>query len=135
VITVPVAALVTSVGASPTVGELTDAGLLLALLVLRGVVPAVLLEVAFLAAGVDLRRHRRSAGHQLVELGLQPVVGFLGQPDALELLVGGGGHVGVLLRLGGPVPDRGPAVGRSGQANTGFGGRALVRCTGAAVVP
>ena len=92
------------------VGELTDAGLLLALLVLGGVVAAVLLEVALLAAGVDLRGHRRAAGHQLVELGLQPVVGFLGQPDALVLLVSGGGHVGVLLRLGWPAPERGPAV-------------------------
>ena len=87
------------------VGQLADAGLLLALLVLGGVVAAVLLEVALFAAGVDLRGHRRAAGHQLVELGLQPVVGFLGQPDALVLLVSGGGHEGVLLRLGWPSPD------------------------------
>ena len=89
VITVPRAALVAVVGGSPTrglaqqVGQLADAGLLLALLVLGRVVAAVLLEVALFAAGVDLRGHRRAAGHQLVELGLQPVVGFLGQPDAL----------------------------------------------------
>jgi hypothetical protein len=31
-------------------------------------------------------------------------VGFLGQPDALILLVSGG-HVGVLLKLGRPPPE------------------------------
>src|SRR5690606_40239938 len=63
--------------------RLADAGLLLALLLARGVVAAVLLEVALFAAGVDLSCDNRAVGDQLVESLLEPVVGFLGQPGRL----------------------------------------------------
>ena len=61
--------------------ELPDPGFLLRLLVARRVVAAVLLEVALFPAGVDLRRENRSLRDQRVQLRLEPVVGFLGQPD------------------------------------------------------
>jgi hypothetical protein len=62
-------------------GELADAGLDLALLVLGGVVAAVLLQVALFASGLDLLRDvgaRRAA--ELLELRRQAVVGLLRQP-------------------------------------------------------
>jgi hypothetical protein len=44
------------------------------------VVAAVLLEVTLLAAGVDLRSDDGAVVDELLQLGLQPVVGLLGQP-------------------------------------------------------
>ena len=65
--------------------QLADAGLLLALLLARGVVAAVLLEVALLAAGVDLGGDDGAVRDQLVEFVLEPVVGLLGQPGHLRV--------------------------------------------------
>ena len=65
--------------------ELPDPGLLLALLLAGGVVAAVLLEVALLASGVDLRGDDGAVRDQLVELVLEPVVGLLGQPGHLRV--------------------------------------------------
>jgi hypothetical protein len=65
--------------------QLADAGLLLALLLARGVVAAVLLEVALLAAGVDLGCNDRAVRDQLVEFLLEPIVGILGQPGRLGI--------------------------------------------------
>ena len=48
--------------------ELADPGLLLALLLAGGVVAAVLLEVALLAAGVDLGSDDGTVRDQLVQL-------------------------------------------------------------------
>jgi hypothetical protein len=62
-------------------GEHTDARLDLALLLLGGVVPAVLLEVTLLACGLDLLGDLRAAlAGQGVKLSSESVEGFLGQP-------------------------------------------------------
>ena len=58
-----------------------DPGFLLRLLVAGGVIAAVLLQVAFLAAGIDLRREDRAVSDEVVELLLEAVVGVLGQPS------------------------------------------------------
>jgi hypothetical protein len=58
-----------------------NAVLLFALLLAGGVVAAVLPQVAFLAASIDLRSDRGARGDQLVELGLQPVVSVLRKPS------------------------------------------------------
>ena len=69
-------------GATQHVLELTDAGLDLALLVLGGVVAAVLLEVALVAGGADALDDLLAHGTaQVLQLGLELVVGLLGQPD------------------------------------------------------
>ena len=69
-------------GAPQHVLELTDPGLLLALVVLGRVVAAVLLEVALVARSGDLLDDLLAPGApEVVELGLQLVVGLLGQPD------------------------------------------------------
>ena len=61
-------------------GELSDAGLHVALEVLGGVVVAVLLEVTELAGRLDLAGDVDASDRdQLVVLGLQPVVGLLGE--------------------------------------------------------
>src|SRR4029078_1788870 len=69
-------------GATHHVLELTDAGLDLALLVLGGVVATVLLEVALVASGTDALDDLLAHGTgEVLQLGLQLVVGLLGQPD------------------------------------------------------
>ena len=74
-------------GASPTLrvleelAQLADAGLLLALLLLGGVVAAVLAQVALLAGLLDLARDLGTAlAGEMIELRLEAVVGLLGQP-------------------------------------------------------
>ena len=81
VMTVPGSTMPSSGGASPTwrgaqqLCELADAGLLLALLVLGGVVAAVLLEVALFTRGLDplgdllatVRRELRELRREAVE--------------------------------------------------------------------
>src|SRR5690606_27188815 len=58
-------------------GQLADASLLLALLVLRRVIPAVLAEVAFLAGSLDALRDLLAAdGREVLELRREPVVGL-----------------------------------------------------------
>ena len=60
--------------------ERADAGLLLALLVLGGVVAAVLLEVALFARGLDALGDLLAAGRrEVLELGGEAVVGILGE--------------------------------------------------------
>src|SRR5205085_7267795 len=73
-------------------GELTDAGLHLALLFLRGVIAAVLAQVALGPRRADAFRDldARRAG-QVLELGGEPVVGLLRQPG--DVGVGRLGHV------------------------------------------
>ena len=67
---------------------MADAGLHLALLLFGGVVVAVLGEITELAGGLDLASDvGATVRSQVLELGLQPVVGFLGQMVGL-------GHVG-----------------------------------------
>src|SRR5439155_9576855 len=76
--------------------ELADAHLHLALLLLGGVVTAVLAEVALLAGRPDALGYRRAAlAGELVVLGLQPVVGLLGQPRVAH----GGTPRGLLGRV------------------------------------
>src|SRR6185437_5961940 len=104
--------------------ELADAGLLLALFLACGVVATVLLEVALLASGVDLRGDDGAIRDQLVELVLEPVVGLLGQP----------GH----LRVHGHHSSSGPVV--HPRARAGPSGRApdaavRVVCPGSAAGP
>src|SRR5699024_8185387 len=65
--------------------ELTDAGLLLSLLLAGRVVSAVLLEVALFAAFVDLRGDDGTIGDQTVQFRLEPVVGLLRQPGLLRV--------------------------------------------------
>src|SRR5690606_18296962 len=62
-----------------------NASFLLALFLTRGVVSTVLLEVAFFATLVDLRGDDRTVGDERVELALEPVVRFLGQPGHIRL--------------------------------------------------
>ncbi len=71
-------------GATQHVLQLADPGFLLTLLLAGGVVPAVLPEIALVARGGDLRGDLGATRtRQLVQLGLQLVVGLLGQPDDL----------------------------------------------------
>ncbi len=60
--------------------EVPDARLRLALLLAGRVISTVLAEIALFAAGVDLGRDHRPVRDMGVELGLESVVGFLGQP-------------------------------------------------------
>src|SRR6266487_523289 len=71
--------------------DLPDPGLLLALLLLGGVVPAVLAQVALFSSGLDLLRdlYTRGAG-QIVKLRFQPVVCFLGEPGNVLACLGHG---------------------------------------------
>src|SRR5699024_12458904 len=63
-----------------------DAGLLLALLLTRGVVAGVLLEVALLAPLVDLERDRGTIGDQRLLLRREALERFLGQPGDLRVV-------------------------------------------------
>nr|BFF12037.1 hypothetical protein GCM10025699_33400 [Microbacterium flavescens] len=89
--------------------ERADARLLLALLVLRRVVAAVLLEVALLASGFDaLRDLLPAGGREVLELGGEAVVGILSE----EGHGGIAGHV-LLLRCGATVDmSNAPALGQ-----------------------
>src|SRR5690606_30386224 len=77
-------------GVTQQVLQVPDPRLLLALLLLGGMVAAVFPQVAFLPAGVDLRRDDRPVGDQLVELGLEAVVSLLGEPDGRLAICGHG---------------------------------------------
>src|SRR5262249_14279680 len=67
--------------------ELPDASLVGALLVLGRVVAAVLLQVALVASRADPIDDLGAQGATpLLELGIEPVEGLLGQPDHAELL-------------------------------------------------
>src|SRR3954467_10760672 len=70
---------------SPRPLALGVAPLPVALLLVWGVVAAVLLEVALLAAGVDLGGDDGAVVDQLVQFTLEPVVGLLGEPGHLRL--------------------------------------------------
>ena len=87
--------------AAEQLGELADARLLLALLVFRGVVAAVLLEVALFTRGLDaLGDLLATARRELLELGGESIEGLLGEP-------GDGGVLrhGALLRIDVDDPD------------------------------
>ena len=67
--------------------ELADARLVGALLVLGGVVAAVLLQVSLVAGSADpLDDLGPLRPASVLELGVEPVEGLLGQPDHAELL-------------------------------------------------
>ena len=75
-----VGAALDDLGRLEQVLELADAALHVALLVLGGVVVAVLAEVAHQAGRLDLLRDLDPpTGREVVELGLQPVVGGAGE--------------------------------------------------------
>jgi hypothetical protein len=74
VITTVSATILADLRAVEQVLQLADAGLLLALLVAGGVVPAVLAQVTLLAAIVDFRGDDRTIRDQLVEFGLESVM-------------------------------------------------------------
>jgi len=68
-------------GTVQQLGQLADARLLLALLLLGGVVAAVLAKVTLLARGLDPGGQLVATfARHVVELGLEPVVRLLGQP-------------------------------------------------------
>jgi len=67
-------------GVVQQLGQLTDPGLHLALLLLGGVIAAVLLDVAFVAGGLDLLGDLGATlAGELGQLALEPVIGLLGQ--------------------------------------------------------
>src|SRR5690606_7603756 len=94
-------------GAAEAILELADLGVGLALLLARGVVSAVLAEVALLARGRDLLR---DLGQYLVleavQLGDESVVGLLGHPDGLGL----GRHGFLLYYVRHPGSTRGVSL-------------------------
>ena len=99
--------------------QLGDAALLLALLLAGRVVAAVLLEVALLAAVVDLLGHRGPVVDERLQLAGKAVVGLLGQP-------GGGARCGQRVLLTGGAADAGgrPVGDRQNvERNTGHGDR------------
>ncbi len=66
-------------------GQLADAGLVLALLLAGRVVATVLLEVALFAGGLDLGDDvGATRAGELLELGLEAVVRLLGQVARLD---------------------------------------------------
>src|SRR5699024_4423674 len=88
-------------GRGQQVVELPDPGLFLALLLTRGVVAGVLLEVALLAPLVDLERDRGTIGDQRLLLRREALERFLGQPGDLRVV----GH-GALQSVCGTRPHR-----------------------------
>ena len=79
-------------GVGQDLGDLLDARLLLVLLLAGGVVAGVLLEVALLAALVDLGRDRGAVINELLQLGLE-----LGLHFRSDVLLLGFSHRGLNL--------------------------------------
>src|SRR5699024_3829830 len=85
--------------------QLTDARLLLPLLLAGGVVATVLAEVALLTGSSDPRGDLRATlGRQVLQFGLELLVSVLGQPDRLGGVFSHRDSLGYLGNFGGKFP-------------------------------